>query len=245
MSAARKLFSLLVVVLALNFLGMAVALAMLAQRAQLDRVKLAQIKDVLFPPSQQPAEAADAAEPAPPPEPTPMEQLMALLDAQAGKPVEARVTELRETFDDRAAALARAARELADRQRLADAAAKRLADDRTALEQERAAWAEQVADAVKRAADAGFRQSLTLYEQMPPKQAKAVLLLLDDEVALSYLRAMDPRAAGRLLKEFKDGPETEKVKTLLELMRQGDPATAAAAMGEAAGTAPPPAAAGA
>ena len=227
MNALKKLVSVGVTVLAINFLGMAVAAVLLAQRAGVDRAKLAQVRDVLFPPAadEAPAEAAPTTEPA---EPTPMQQLVSLLDAQSGKPTEQRVADVRESFDARQAALGRAGREVGDREQQVRAATQDLMQQRRAFEASRDAWAAQVAAAGERAKDDGFRDSLALYQQMPPKQAKAVFLNLEDETALQYLRAMDARAAGKILKEFKSPEETLRVKALLERMRAGDAALAAA-----------------
>ena len=233
MNALKKLFSLGVIVLAINFLGMAVAVALLAQRAGVDRAKIAQVKAILFPPAPDES-AAEPERPAAAEEPSPMQQLVALLDAQSGKPTEQRVQDVREGFDARAATLARSDRELADREQQVRAATQRLMRERKAFETTRDDWAAQVAAAGARAKEIGFRDALALYETMPAKQAKAVFLALDDETVLRYLRAMDGRAAGKVLKEFKSPEETLRVKTLLELMRQGDPATAAAEMVPAA-----------
>ena len=232
MNAIKKLLTTGVIVLAINFLGMAAAVALLAQRAGVDRAKLAAVKDVLFPPAADEA-AEDEAPATEPAEPSPMEQLLALLDAQAGRPTEERVVDVREAFDGRAAALARSKRELGDREQQVLAATQTLSQERAAFDAERAAWAAQVQAAQERAASTGFRESLALYEQMPAKQAKAVFLALDDAAVLPYLRAMEPRLAGKILKEFKSPEETLRVKALLQLMRAGDPAAAAGGAGEA------------
>ncbi len=226
MNALRTLWNLIVVVLALNFVGMALALALVAQRAHLDRAKIAEIRRVLFPPEEPEAEP-DEVEVEPPP-PTPMEQLIALLDAQSGKPTEQQVEDVRQAFDQRAAALDRARRELMDRQRLADAAAEKLLEERAAFARERAAWEQEVAAARDRAQDEGFQQALALYQQIPAKQVKDIFLQLEDEVVLGYLREMDTRLAAKILKEFKTATETARARTILEQLRQGDAAAASA-----------------
>lgn len=226
MNALRKLLNLTVVVLAINFIGMAVAAMLLAQRADLSREKLSQVKQILFPSEETPA--VDEPKPAEPAEPTPMEQLIALLDVQAGKSTEQRVRDVRETFDERAVVLGRARRELVDRQRQIDAATQKLLQERSEFESRRQAFETAVATAADRANDEGFRTTLTLYEQMPAKQTKEIFLQLENQTVLAFLVAMEPRTAAKVLKEFKTDPEIQKITDILELMRQGDPAATSA-----------------
>ena len=227
MNAIKKLFAASVAVLAINFVAMLVAGAMLAQRAGVDRAKIEAVRDVLFPP-ETPVVVEPAAESVEPDLPTPMQELVALLDAQAGKPPEARVSDVADALDARTAALARDRRELADREAQVLAATRKLAQERAAFEAESKAWTEAVAAAQARAGEAGFAESLALLTAMPAKQAKGVLAECDDEAALRYLRAMEPRTAAKVLKEFNTPLETRRVSEWLEQMRQGDAAVAAA-----------------
>lgn len=91
------------------------------------------------------------------------------------------------------------------------------------LAQQRA-WYDSVESERKRREDEQFKQTLKLYESIPAKQARDMLLKLvaDDggmEQAVEYFDAMNPRAAAKILREFKSDPQTELAKELLEELR--------------------------
>ena len=227
MRGIQKLLSLVAVVLALNFVAMAIAGVMVAQRAGLDRQKIGQIREILFPPEV--SATKEVQEPAETSEPTPMEQLIALLDAQTGKPTEQRVQDIQHTFDQRTVDLARMRRELSDLRNQIEIASRRLLDERQAFMTERDVWQDAVDSARRLAQEEGFADALALYTQLPSKQTKDLFLQLDEETVLRYLRAMDVTAAAKVLREFKSEPETTKAAAILELMRQGNIAATAAA----------------
>ena len=225
MNFFKKIGSVLVVTLALNCVALLVAAAMLAQKAGLDGEKIAEVRGVLFP-EPEPEEPADSAEE--PAEPTAAEQLDALLaDASGVEPAE--VGDASAKLDARAADLERALREVADRRRQVEAATRELAGERTAFEAERAAWRRRVERAADAAGDAGFAESLAVYESLPARQVKALFDGLGDAAVLAYLRAMEPRLSAKVLKEMRTPDEQERARRILELMRAGDPAAAAAA----------------
>lgn len=224
MTVLQKIFSAIVIVLAINFIAIAVAAALLAQKAGLDREKVQAVREILFPPPDpDESDPADSAAATQIPEPTPMEQLMALLDAQSGKPTEERVEDLQQTFDGRTVALTRARRELDDLQRQLDIASRRLLEQRTAFESSRQEWEQAVVDAAERSRDKGFADALQLYSQLPARQTKDIFLQLEEEVVLQFLQAMDPQPAAKVLKEYKTDAEIQKLRSLLEEMRKGDP----------------------
>ncbi len=224
MNLLKKLLLALVVTASINFVGLVVATAMLATKVDLSREKLTEVKDVLFPPpaEPEPLEIVDDT----PPKPTAMESLYALLDAQSGKPADERVDSVSREMDARLASVMREKRTLEDRLAQLARASGALAAERKAHAETVADWQRRVAAAADRAEDAGFAETLTLYEAMAARQVKDVFEGLDDEVALQFLRAMDPRKASKVLKEFEAGPETERVRRLLEMMRTGDLAAA-------------------
>lgn len=71
--------------------------------------------------------------------------------------------------------------------------------------------------------DAGFKRTVALYEQLPPKQAKQMFIDLmgenrtDDVV--NYLEGMEPRKAAAVLKEFKTPAETQLAVLLTQKLR--------------------------
>ena len=224
MNLVRRLILIAATVLSLNFVAMVAVAAVVAQRAQLDREKIAAVKEVLFPPPDSTGTAAEA-EPEPPPA-TPMQELLSLLDAEANKAADARVADVTRAVDRRAADLDRRAREVADRSAQVAEAAGELGREREVFEAEVAAWRTEVDAAVARAADEGFRASLELYETLPAKRSKALLIGLDDATMLAYLRAMDTTTAARVLREFKTDAEADRARAVLELMREGRQAAA-------------------
>jgi len=62
---------------------------------------------------------------------------------------------------------------------------------------------------------------------MPAKQVKSIFMGIDDETMIQYLRAMEPRTATKITKEFKTPEEVARIGLVMEKMRQTQ-ATAAA-----------------
>ena len=123
------------------------------------------------------------------------------------------------------AMLSRRGRELADQQRQIELAQRQLVKDRELFAGERAAFEAHQQQAVAVVTDAAFEAALELCTRMPARQAKQVFAGLDDESVIRYLRAMDPRAASRIIKEFKSPQEIEQIQRILETMRKaGAPA---------------------
>ena len=101
----------------------------------------------------------------------------------------------------------------------------------------------QALDAAKQqqaalASDKGFQDSLLLYNTMAAKQVKNIFMGLDDPTVMNYLRAMQPRTAAKIIKEFKTQEETDRIQRIIERMRQSTPTTAPAVPGPTAAAAP-------
>ncbi len=118
---------------------------------------------------------------------------------------------------------------------------RRLADERTVLLQQLKSATGQInqqqteLDKQKRALesvasgdeqrknDEQFTRTVRQYEQLAPKQGKRMLTELINQKqmdqAVAYLVAMNSRAAGKILKEFKTDPEIVLATELLERMR--------------------------
>jgi hypothetical protein len=87
---------------------------------------------------------------------------------------------------------------------------------------------------LQRKIDEQFMQTVKQYELAAPKQAKKMVVELinggQQEQAVAYLKAMNPRNASKILKEFKTDSEIVMAKELLEKLRTlGLEATATAA----------------
>ena len=212
----KRLWNILVLTLALNFVLLAGVVGYLHRTANVDRDKIQAIKDVLFPP--EPVAAPPTTQPVATTQPT--LRLEELLARSAGRPPAEQLEFIRQSFDSQMAQLDRAHRALLDLQRQVKLAQDKLAADRTALEQEKTTLAAQKSDAERLAADKGFQDSLALYQTMPAKQVKTLFLGMDDETANRYLQAMEPRVAAKITKEFKAPDEVERLKRIMETMRQ-------------------------
>jgi hypothetical protein len=226
----KKLFNVIVLALAVNFLVLAGGVAYLRVNGNLDRAKVLAIKNLLFPP---PAPETAATQPA---DPTtqPVLKLEELLAQQSGRTAAEQVEFIQHTFDAQMAQLDRRQRELADLQRQVDLAKQQIATDRGALDEQRTAVQAREQQATRLATDKGFQDCLALYRSMPGKQVKTIFMSLDQQTVAQYLQAMEARTAGRIIKEFKTPDETQFIQKVLERIRQPPaqaPTTAQASAG--------------
>lgn len=237
----KKLWSVFVLTLAVNFLAVAGGVAYLYKDGRLDKARFEAIRKVLYPP---PA-PAPATQPAGGRSSEPVLRLGELLEGKSGLTSTEQLEFIQQTFDARMAAMDRRQRELADLQRQVDMANQALARDRATLDAETKQLADREQLAATLAADKGFQDSLALYQSMPTKQVKQVFMSMDDETAKRYLQAMEPRGATKIVREFKTPEEVQRIQRVLDLMRNPGNATtaanAAAANATAAATPTPPA----
>jgi flagellar motility protein MotE (MotC chaperone) len=214
----KRLWNVLVLVLAMNFLAVAGGAAWLVRAGNVDRDKILAIKELLFPKPQ----ADDVTLATTQPATQPASRLEELLARQSGRTAAEHVEFIQRTFDAQAAQLDRRQRELNDLQRQVELAKEEIARDRKALEAERALLAQREEERVRLASDQGFQDSLTLYSSMPAKQVKMIFMDLDDATVLRYLQAMQPRTAAKIIKEFKTEAELSRIQLVLERMRQAE-----------------------
>lgn len=213
----RKLFNVLVLTLAMNFIALAGAVGWLFHSRKLDREKVTAIREMIF--TEPPAPAAPTTQPDAATT-QPILQLEQLLSRQSGRSAGAQAEFIKESFDAQMTQLERRARELLDLQRQVDLAKAQLARDRTQLGQAESDLAAKQAQADKLAGDKGFQDSLALYTSMPAKQVKAIFMTLDEQTVVNYLQAMQPRTAAKIIKEFKSPEETSRIQSVLEKIRQ-------------------------
>jgi hypothetical protein len=213
----KKLFLVLVLTLALNFIALAGGVGYLFQSGQLNKSKISQIKDVLFAP------------PAPPPAPpaanankTPDSRtvLANMMSGQSGRSALDQVEFLRRTFDAQMLELDQRQRQVSDLQRQVDLANQKLAADRAALDKREKDLDAKAQETQRLQDDAGFQTSLSLYTAMPSKQVKSIFMTLSEPTVQQYLQAMDTRTAGKIIKEFKSADETAFIQRVLERIRQ-------------------------
>ncbi|MFZ9881292.1 MAG: hypothetical protein ACO3QC_07820 [Phycisphaerales bacterium] len=93
-----------------------------------------------------------------------------------------------------------------------------------ALGERQSAWEKSIADEKARAIDEQFRKAVRLLEAMPAKQGKEWILELvksgREDMAVTYLDAMNPAKSANLLKAFKGEDEAKVATDLLERLRQ-------------------------
>jgi flagellar motility protein MotE (MotC chaperone) len=223
----KKLWNVLVLTLALNFLLLAGAVGYLWRTKQLDRGKVYAIREMLFPPAAAPD--ASTTQPTTAPATQPVLKLEELLAAHASLPAAEQVALLQRTFDSRLAQLDRRQREVEALHDLVRNAEAVLKSERDAFEVRRAALDARAEEAARLAADQGFQDALQLYGTMKPKQVKDVFAGLPDDTVVRYLRAMDTKQAAKILREFQTPAEVERVKVLMERVRAAESAASAQA----------------
>jgi len=118
------------------------------------------------------------------------------------------------------AQLDRAHRELLGLNQQVEQARAKLNEERKALDEKEKKLADREQQAQRLASDQGFQDSLSLYQTLPAKQVKTIFMGLEDATVIQYLQAMESRAAAKITREFKTTEESERLKRLLERMRQ-------------------------
>ncbi|MGA2443536.1 MAG: hypothetical protein ABSH08_21495 [Tepidisphaeraceae bacterium] len=221
----KKAFGILVLTLALNFLGVAGAVGYLFQSGHLDKAKIAQLKNVLF---AKPSSAlASATQPsAAQGSGSASRRDLSRLLPRGGTTAIEQVEFLRKTFDAQMLEIDQRQRELADLQRQVDLANQKLAADRATLDKREKNLADREQEAQRLQDDAGFQSTLALYSAMPPKQVKSIFMTLSEATVQQYLQAMDTRAAGKIVKEFKTTDETTFIQRIMERIRQSQVSSA-------------------
>ncbi len=214
----KKLLNVLVLMLAMNFLALAGAVGWMHQTKRLDREKIHAMKAILFPPAA--ATTQPATQPVADATTQPAMRLEELLARSTGRTATEQVKFIQHAFDAQMTQLERRERELNDLQRQVDLAKQQLARDRTAMQKEQSELTAREQEAARLASDKGFQDSLQLYKSLPSKQVKSIFMTLDDATVVNYLQAMEPRAAARIMKEFKTSAEVARIQTIMEKMRQ-------------------------
>jgi flagellar motility protein MotE (MotC chaperone) len=101
-----------------------------------------------------------------------------------------------------------------------ETAQERLAAEREAFAAEKAEWQRAQAALLEQRNNEQFRHVVDLLAQMPPKQARDILMAWaaadGPEDAASYLAALDPRTASKVLREFKTDEEKQLAGELLK-----------------------------
>lgn len=230
----KKLLSVAVLALAINFLLVGGVAGWLVVSKHIDKERFAAVKAILFP--LPPPPKVDQPTTQPDPTTQPSARMEALLAQANGRPAGEQVQFIQRSFDQQMAELDRRARELDDARAQIDLARQQELRDREKLDRQQKALDGRQKEADRLAGDKGFQDSLELYSSMPAKQAKSVFMTLPDAVVQQYLQAMPPKTATKIIKEFKLPDETDRIQKVMERMRQSN----AAAPGTASPGAPEP-----
>ncbi|HEV8377224.1 MAG TPA: hypothetical protein VGP99_00115 [Tepidisphaeraceae bacterium] len=213
----KKLLNVLMLTLAINFLVVAGFVAYLYRDGRLDRARITAIKEILYPP---PPPEAPTTQPVTDQLAEPTMKLEELLAKTAGRPAAEQLDYIRKSFDSQMAQLDRAHRELLDLNQQVEQARAKLNEERKVLDDKEKKLADREQQAQRLASDQGFQDSLSLYQTLPAKQVKTIFMGLEDATVIQYLQAMESRSAAKITREFKTPEESERLKRLLERMRQ-------------------------
>jgi hypothetical protein len=216
----KRLFTVLMLMLALNFIAVAGGVGWLVQGGRLDKAKVKQIREIIFPtsqPSTKPTSASAATQPS--------MRLDELLARQTGRTATEQVNYIQNAFDMQMREMDNRQNELQDLQRQVDLASQKLAADRQAFQQEKDALTKREQEADTLQSDKGFQDTLALYIAMPPKQVKSIFLTLGEATVQQYLEAMQPKTATKITREFQTPEEMAFIQRVLERMRQAKATT--------------------
>ena len=216
----KRILSVVVLTLALNFLLAAGGVGYLFATGKLDRERVRAIRSVVSG-SDEPAVAVETTpELEQPTEPDdPVKRLEAMLADASGRTARTAAEQLASrdaAVDARAAEFGRAARELADLKQQVASARRVVETDRALVDDARDRLQERAAEADRLAADAGFRKTLALYSGLPSRQVKSIFLALPPADAARYLNAMDARAAAKVAREFKSADEVARLQQMMD-----------------------------
>jgi hypothetical protein len=213
----KKIFFVLILTLALNFLFAVAGIGWLIQTDHLNKQKISAIKEILFP---RPAATQPATQPVNVATTQPARRLEEMLAKYSGRPPVEQLEYIRKSFDAQMQELNSAAAELAKREEQVNLAQKKVILEREALREQATKLAVREQQIDKVVADKGFQDSLALYQSLPAKQVKGIFMGLEDHVVIQYLQAMESRTASKIIKEYKSPDESERLKRIIERMRQ-------------------------
>ena len=216
----KRVWNLIVLTLALNFVALAGGVGWLVKSGRLDKAEALEVKKMFFePPAPPKVDTAAKTDPTT----QPSIRLDALLAKASGRSAVAQVELIHQAFDAQVAQLDRRERELIDLQRQVDLAKQQLIIDRTKLTKDQQSLAANQQQQTKLASDKGFQDSLALYTSMQAPQVKKIFMTLDDDTVQQYLQAMEPKPASKIIKEFKSPDELIRIQKILEKMRLATP----------------------
>lgn len=144
--------------------------------------------------------------------------------ADGSKTLEEHMAGSRRVDDVMTQRVERLKREREDILRQIEQAKALIEDQREQIAARERAFEDRVEAYQARREDDDFQQAVRMLEQLKAAQAKQVLQDMiaagDQETAVAYLAAMNPRKAGALLREFKEPQDIEQARVLIEALRK-------------------------
>lgn len=134
--------------------------------------------------------------------------------------------------------LERDAQDLLQRQRLLDAQRADVQSKLAKIDDERKQFQTLVQTTTDKTKADNFARSLSLYNELKPKQIKELFLGLQEDVIRDYLVAMDPDLATKVIAEFKSPEERALIGKVLEKIRIDGTSSALSATTQAASASP-------
>ncbi|MFW6058566.1 MAG: hypothetical protein ACODAQ_00205 [Phycisphaeraceae bacterium] len=115
-------------------------------------------------------------------------------------------------------------RETEDLRQQIERAKKLINDQKQQLQDDRERFEQTVEERNERRASEQFQQTVQMYEQLRPDQAKRMFQQLlnqgETDLVVDYLAEMQLRTASKILQEFETPQEIEQATTLLEQLRK-------------------------
>ncbi len=216
----KRILNVVVMTLAMNFALAAGGVGWLAASGHLTRARIADVRNVLFPPpATQPS--GPTTQPTASDEPTDaVGRLGAMVASAAGRAPGEQLEAVQLAEDAQLAELDRRRREMLDVRHQAELAQSQATADHDAVLRDRQSLVAQRDQQAVTAADKGFQESLQLYQTLPARQVKEIFAALPDDTVQQYLQAMDARQAGKIMKEFKSPADVARLQQVLEKIRQ-------------------------
>jgi hypothetical protein len=101
-----------------------------------------------------------------------------------------------------------------------EALQRQVAEERASLREERLAWERAILAAREDKHGESFAKQLKLFEALPPKQVKDILIAMNEDQAANYLTAMKRDMAADVMSRFKSPQEKQFLNRVLDRMRK-------------------------
>jgi hypothetical protein len=151
---------------------------------------------------------------------------------------EERIDYVKQVLEQERLALENEKQFVREQHKLLDQRQETLTAAEAAFTQKKKDYDQKLASANTTTDNAGFQKSLTIFEELKPKQIKDLLLSMSADEVARYLAAMDPDRTAKIIAEFKTADEKTLLTAALNKVRgQKDASGTGAASANSAGSA--------